>query len=176
MQSMGLQVIKLLEESVLFQLQHGDLTILVTHLLSKEKNKTKLPWLHHIDTKTLDKQDVWTIQTKSILWKVKGEKWIQSRTFKISRESLNSETNIFFCSPHLRQYCVAPPEVAVCHRLRKRRDAAAGDIGLTHHRAQRAVHPLDKRPEEARPSLWRHRQAALCSLSSCGINELTIAT
>lgn len=60
-----------------------------------------------------------------------------------------------FLYPYLSQYCVVPAEVAVCHSVRQR--GAAADIGLTHHRAQRAIHSLDTRPEEARPSLQRYR-------------------
>lgn len=60
------------------------------------------------------------------------------------------------------QYCVSPPEGAVCHYLSS--DAAAGGTGLTHHRAQTAVYPLDKRPEEARLSLYRYRHTAVYRL------------
>lgn len=50
---------------------------------------------------------------------------------------------------YLRQYCVVPPEGAIHQSLGQRRAAAVGDVGLTHHRAQGAVYPLEKRPEQA---------------------------
>lgn len=76
-----------------------------------------------------------------------------------------------FGSPYLRQYRVSPPEPAVCHSIGQRRDAAAaGGIGLRHHRAQRAVHPLDKRPDEAGLSLWRHRKFFMDFISVINIS------
>lgn len=74
-----------------------------------------------------------------------------------------------FSSPYLRQYRVSPPEFAVCHSIGQRRDAAAGGIGLRHHRAQRAVYPLDKRPDEAGLSLWRHGKLSIDFISVINI-------
>lgn len=62
------------------------------------------------------------------------------------------------CCPHLCQHRVLPPEVAVCHSIRYRGVAAAGDIGLTHHSSQRAVHSLNTGPQEAGPSLRTERR------------------
>lgn len=61
---------------------------------------------------------------------------------------------------YLRQYRVVPPEDAIHQSLGQRRGAAVGDAGLT-HRAQGAVYPLEKRPEQARLSLHRRRHATL---------------
>lgn len=148
--SVGLQIIELFAESVLFQLQHGDLMILVTHLLLKGWNRAKI--------------------TTAILHKNSWSQCLEYKKIFIMKgknefNSVRRKKKHRFCSPYLRQYRVSPPELAVCHSIGQRRAAAAGGVGLCHHRAQRAVHPLDKRPDEAGLSLWRHRKLLIAFIS-----------